>query len=225
MTSVSVPLLRSGDRLTRDEFERRYAAAPAVKKAELIDGVVHVPAAVRLDRHGNPHARLIGWLVTYETRTPGVLVGDNCTVRLDMENEPQPDGLLLIEPSARGQATISPDGYVEGAPELVAEVSTSSAAIDSGAKLRLYERAGVRECIVWRVMEQTVDWFASDGGKFQQLSAGDGVLRSAVFPGLWLAGDALAHGRMHEVLATLQDGLASDEHAAFVRRLKSARGA
>jgi hypothetical protein len=35
-----VPPLESGDRLTRPEFERRYAAATHIKKAELIEGIV-----------------------------------------------------------------------------------------------------------------------------------------------------------------------------------------
>lgn len=36
--SASPPPLQQGDMLTRSEFERRYAAMPHLKKAELIDG-------------------------------------------------------------------------------------------------------------------------------------------------------------------------------------------
>ena len=39
--------LENGDRLTRAEFERRYAAMPRLKKAELIEGIVYVPSPVR----------------------------------------------------------------------------------------------------------------------------------------------------------------------------------
>jgi hypothetical protein len=38
--------LENGDRLTRAEFERRYETMPHLKKAELIEGVVHVPSPV-----------------------------------------------------------------------------------------------------------------------------------------------------------------------------------
>src|SRR5688572_22284415 len=115
-----VPPLEPGDRLTRAEFERRYRAMPQLKKAELIEGIVYMPSPVRLMRHGGPHADLVCWLSLYKSATPGVLVGDNSTARLDLDNEPQPDALLMIAPEFGGQARISED-YVEGAPELVAE--------------------------------------------------------------------------------------------------------
>src|SRR5437588_10347329 len=113
---VVVMPLEPGDHLTRDEFERRYEAMPHVKKAELIEGVVHIPSPVRWDYHAEPHAKLIAWLVNYESATPGVRTGDNGSVRLDLENEPQPDAILLIEQSAGGQSKLSSDHYLEGAP-------------------------------------------------------------------------------------------------------------
>src|SRR2546426_7091508 len=85
-----VPPLETGDHLTRAEFERRYEAMPHLKKAELIEGVVLMPSPARLRRHARPHAHLIAWLVQYETGTPGIVVGDNGTARLDLDNEPQP---------------------------------------------------------------------------------------------------------------------------------------
>ena len=50
-----LPPLENGDRLTRDEFERRYEAMPHLKKAELIEGVVYVPSPVRYHRHTVAH--------------------------------------------------------------------------------------------------------------------------------------------------------------------------
>src|SRR5207253_2363767 len=91
-----IPALEPGDRLTRDEFERRYEAMPNLKKAELIEGIVYMPSAVRAYRHGMPHADVIGWLSVYRAATPGVRVGDNTTARLDLDNEPQPDAMLFI---------------------------------------------------------------------------------------------------------------------------------
>ncbi|MGV3724331.1 MAG: Uma2 family endonuclease, partial [Actinomycetota bacterium] len=51
----------------------------------------------------------------------------------------------------------------------------------------------------------------------------DGVFRSKVFPGLWLAPQALLRGDSAAVRAVVERGVASPEHAEFVRRLAAAR--
>src|SRR5215470_14159959 len=109
-----VPPLENGDVLTRAEFERRYEAMPHLKKAELIEGVVYVPSPVRHRHHGAPHALLVSWLGQYIAGTPGVEISDNSTVRLDLDNEPQPDALLFIDPACGGQTHVSNDDYIEG---------------------------------------------------------------------------------------------------------------
>jgi len=216
----SEALLRSADRLNRYEFERRYNAMPHLRKAELIEGVVYVPAARGFRSHGQPHANLIVWLGNYKVATPGIELGIEPTVRLDLDNEPQPDAVLLIEEQAGGQARLSEDDYIEGAPELVAEIAASSAAIDLGDKKRAYRRNGIREYIVWQVFEQRLDWFYLQEGEYVPLPVDeDGIIRSQVFPGLWLAANDLLSGNMGRVLAVLQEGLAATEHAAFVQQL------
>jgi Uma2 family endonuclease len=213
--------LEPGDRLTREEFERRYDAMPQLKKAELIEGMVYMPSPVRLRRHGQPHFRLIAWLGAYEAATPGAIGGDNTSARLDLDNEPQPDAMLLIDPARGGQARISPDDYVETAPELVSEVAASSVGFDLHTKLHVYRRNGVCEYVVWRVLDQQVDWFMLRSGQFQPLLPdAEGILRSEVFPGLWLDAAAMVRGDMLRVLAVVQQGLASAEHATFVERLE-----
>ena len=149
----AIPCLESGDRLTRAEFERRYNAMPDGFKAELIEGVVSVASPVRFATHSEPHSRIITLLGVYAAATPGVRVGNNATVRLDWENELQPDGLLRLE---SGTSTIDADGYVCGPPEFVAEIAGSSAAQDMHAKLRVYRRAGVQEYLVWLVFEERI---------------------------------------------------------------------
>ncbi len=218
-----IPELVAGDRLTRDEFERRYSAMPHLKKAELIEGVAYVPSPVRQAAHGGPHGRLITWLGVYTAATPGVDFGDNVTVRLDLDNEPQPDAHLRIAPAAGGQSRLSDDDYVEGAPELAAEVTASSVSYDLHDKKAAYRRNGVREYVVWRTQDQALDWFVLRGGRYDRLTPGaDGLLRSAAFPGLWLDPQALLSGDLAGVLAVLQRGLASSEHAAFALRLRRA---
>jgi Uma2 family endonuclease len=215
-----VPPLENGDVLTRAEFEHRYEAMPHLKKAELIEGVVYVPSPVRHTYHGHPHTHLISWLGQYEASTPGVQASDNSTVRLDLDNEPQPDALLFIDPACGGQARIDAEEYIAGAPELVAEVASSSASYDLHAKLRVYRRNGVREYIVWRVLEREIDWFVLRAGQYERIPLdAAGLYRSEVFPGLWLDPAALLRGDLATVLAVVQRGLASPEHAAFITRL------
>jgi Uma2 family endonuclease len=217
---LTIPPLENGDRLNRYEFERRYNAMPKLIKAELIEGIVYMPAALRFKSHGQPHGWMIGWLVTYEATTPGVAVGDAPTVRLDIDNEPQPDVVLLIMPEAGGQARLSEDDYIEGAPELVVEIAASSAAIDLHAKKQAYRRNGVKEYIVWQVLDQKISWFYLEKGEYLDLPIdSDGIIRSRAFPGLWLAVAQLLTGNMQHVLAVLQEGLQSPEHAAFVQKL------
>jgi Uma2 family endonuclease len=214
------PPLVDGERLTRDEFERRYDAMPHLKKAELIEGVVHMPSPVRLDQHGDPHSCLVGWLWVYRAGTPGVQSGDNSSIRLDLGNMPQPDALLIVRPERGGRVRISEDDYIEGGPELVAEVAASSASYDLGEKQGAYLRNGVREYIVWRVLDRAVDWFVLRDGQYELLEPGaDGILRSTVFPGLWLDPAALVGGDTARVLAVIQQGVGSPEHADFVARL------
>jgi hypothetical protein len=217
----SLPPLEPGDRLSRDEFERRYEAMPQLKKAELIEGVVHIPSPVRWNQHTAPHADLIGWLGTYRAFTQGVRAGDNGTVRLDLENELQPDGVLIIEPGHGGQVQLSADEYVVGAPEWAGEIADSSAAIDLGAKLRVYCRNEVREYVVWRVLDQAVDWFVLRGSDYERLAmSAAGFYQSEVFPGLWLDPVALTRGDLARVLQVVRQGIDSPEHTAFVARLQ-----
>lgn len=219
--AAEIPAIESGDHLTRDEFERRYNAMPEHVKAELVEGIVYMaPPALRWDYHGTPHANLMYWLVHYRAATPGLVVGDNSSVRLDLDNEPQPDAAMVIHPAYGGQARFSSDGLLEGAPEFVAEVSGTSASIDMNAKLHAYRRNGVLEYLVWRVREKEMDWFALRNGQFEPLPRGDGIIRSETFPGLWLDPAALIDDDPTTVLRVLDQGLASPEHAAFVAMLK-----
>lgn len=212
------PLLQSGDRLTRAEFERRYAAMPERRKAELIEGIVYMPSPVHYS-HGKPHAMVMTWLGTYCATTPGVEFADNVSVRLDADNEFQPDALLRI---AGGQSRISADDYVEGAPELIVEIALSSASYDLHAKLPVYRRAGVQEYLVWQVTEQQFDWLVLEEGRYLTLAADtQGVAQSRLFPGLRLHVAALLAGDLATVLTELHAGMATEAHAAFVQQLQS----
>jgi Uma2 family endonuclease len=152
--------------------------------------------------------------------TPGIRVASVATVRLDLDNEPQPDGVLLIDPKRGGQSRKSSDGYIEGAPELVVEVSSSSASIDRNQKFQAYRRNGVLEYVIWRVRDRQIDWFVLRDGDFLPLEPdAQGVLRSRVFPGLDLDAPAMLDDDVAKVLEALRRGMARDEHRAFVERL------
>ena len=220
-----LPPLQTGDRLTRTEFERRYAAMPRPIKAELVKGVVFVMVPPVSDLgHSNPHGRFVTWLGTYEAFTPGTHLGDNGTVRFDDESEFQPDSFLHFLPTYGGRCRRSDDDFVEGAPELVAEVAASSASYDLHDKLDVYLQHGVQEYIVWRTWDCVVEWLQLQGGRYVRLVPDDkGIIRSEVFPGLWLDVTALLAGQPARVLTVLQQGLASPEHHAFVAKLEERR--
>jgi Uma2 family endonuclease len=211
-------MLCAGDVLTRDEFERRYAAMPQLKKAELIEGVVYIAPPVRFV-HGQRHALLTAWLGAYVEATPGTDGSCNGTLRLDLDNEPQPDVVLhIVEPT--GSSHVDQDGFLAGAPELIVEVAASSVSYALHQKLHVYRRAGVREYLVLRTEEDAVDWFALRGGAYERLVAdAKGILRSEVFPGLWLDVAALLRAEPAALRAGVTAGTATAEHAAFRAQL------
>ncbi len=217
-TNLTIPRLENGDKLTRTEFERRYQAMPHHQKAELIAGIVYMASPLRFESHAEPHAYVMGWLATYQAATPGVRLGDNPTVRLDADNEPQPDALLRIETG--GQSRISEDDYIEGAPELIVEIAASTTSYDLHQKLTVYLRHQVQEYLVWRVYDHQFDWFRLNEGEYIQLEPNaDGIICSQIFPGLWLDKAALLAGNLAKVLAVLQGGLSTAEHQEFVGRM------
>jgi len=214
-----LPPLENGDRLDQKTFHERYAAMPAQVRAELIGGIVYMTSPQK-KRHARAQATLVWWLGEYETATAGTEVLVNSTDILGPESEPEPDACLLILPEYGGQTREDKDGYLHGAAELNAEVSWATESIDLHRKKRDYEKAGVREYIVVALRQQQVFWFVRRRGKFRELAPGkDGVIRSEVFPGLWLDADALLRHDRKRLLAVLRQGLASPEHAAFVAKL------
>jgi Uma2 family endonuclease len=213
--------LHNGDRMSRQEFHRLYEKTPDGFKAELIGGIVYVASPLKL-RHGTNHPMLTAVLVGYQGSTPGVEVGDNTTVLLGDEGEPQPDLFLRVLPEYGGQSTTSPDDYVQGPPELVAEVAHSSRSIDLNAKRDDYARYGVLEYLVVNLAARRLHWLDLQTG--QELPpAADGIVRVRRFPGLWIHVEALLTKDYARLMATLQQGLATPEHAAFVQRLGDAR--
>jgi Uma2 family endonuclease len=220
--SVPIPPLQPGDHLTREEFERRFDAMPQLKKAELIEGVVYMSSPVRHDQHSKPHFNLIAWASVYVIATPGVEGGDNGSLRLDTRSEPQPDVYLLVSPARGGQARID-GGFVVSAPDWIGEVSASSASYDLHVKLDVYRRHGVREYVVWRVLDRAIDWFVLRGEQYDRLAlSAEGIYKSDVFPGLWLDPQALISHDLPALHAVVQRGLASAEHRQFVEQLARA---
>jgi Uma2 family endonuclease len=221
-----VPPLQPGDHLSRDEFERRYKASPHIRKAELIEGIVFMPPPVSQDDHSGPHFDLIGWLGIYRAMTPGIRGGDNGTIRLDLDSEPQPDAFLYILPSHGGQARIDPDGYVAGAPEFVAEVSASSVSYDLHSKKRVYLRNKVQEYLVCRIFDRAVDWFVLQDGDYVAIQPdSQGLYWSQALPGLCLDAAALLQGELLAVIQQQQQALNDPRHAAFIAKLTAAKGA
>ncbi len=194
-------ILENGDRLNRIEFEQRYTASK-IKKAELIEGLVYVASPLRFTPHAKPHGQILTWLGTYQSMSAGLEVGIEPTVRLDADNEPQPDAVLF---RLGGNAQVDEDGYIAGAPELIVEIAASTVSYDLHAKKRIYERNGIKEYIVWRTLDQAIDWFVLENGKYVELAPdAAGIIHSCEFDGLRLNVTAILNGDMSTVLNTLQ---------------------
>src|SRR5262249_11215700 len=156
----------------------------------------------------------------YQAETPGTDALDNTSAILGDDSEPQPDACILILPECGGQTREDEDGWLEGTPELIVEIASSSEAYDLHEKRADYERYGVKEYVVYAARQRRVYWWVRRGDRYEELAAGaDGVFRSETFPGLWLDADALARSDGRRMSEVLRQGLATPEHAAFVAQL------
>jgi len=216
-----IPPLAHGDNLSREEFLRIWEMHPEITKAELIGGIVYMPSPLSLD-HGEEDSDVGAWLSTYKAHTPGCGSARNVTTFV-MDDTLQPDLNLRLLPEYGGASW--PDGlYLAGAPELITEIRKSSKAYDLHQKYDLYEQAGIQEYLAVLLYEKEIRWHFLKDGSYQLLAPGpDQVRRSRVFPGLWLDGPALLAGKLAQVLAKLQEGLASPEHEHFVKALAQRR--
>jgi Uma2 family endonuclease len=213
--------LVEGQHLDQPTFHALYEAMPPGTRAELIDGVVHLPSPVGL-RHGSAQVPVILWLDYYAEKTPGVQALSSVTTILGKKSEPEPNGLLRILPECGGHSW-DEDGFVHGAPELVVEVAKATRYVDLGPKLSDYERAGVIEYVVHTIDPDEIFWFGQEQGVLvQKPVGGDGLIRSTVFPGLWLDTRALLEADRQRLRAVLDLGCATPEHAAFVAMLANA---
>jgi Uma2 family endonuclease len=193
---------------------------PQVRKAELIEGVVYMPSPVRV-QHAYHHGLVATWMGTYQAATPGVQMLIQPSIRLDLDNEPQPD--VILRRTKGGSSSISADNYVEGSPELVVEIASSSVSIDLHRKLNVYRRNGVQKYLVWEVDEPSLTWFNLQKGQYYPLDQDEeDIICSQVFPGLWIKTSALLTQDLALVLRTLYRGLESADHRDFVVSLSTA---
>jgi Uma2 family endonuclease len=207
--------------MDRATFHARYQAMHPHFRAELIEGVVHVPSPLKYP-HGTLHPCVSFWLMSYHFRTPGTRFCDSVSTLLGNESELQPDLSLIIEPG-RGGATRLENGYLHGPPELVIEIASASESFDLNAKRRVYEDAGVLEYLVVAVQRDVVYWFVRRDGAFAEMApGGDGIYRSEAFPGLWLDAAALWCLDGKRLTEVLHQGCTTLEHAAFVAKLAAA---
>jgi Uma2 family endonuclease len=213
-----IETLASGDRLTQEEFLRRWSALPHIRRAELIGGTVYVMSPT-----SNPHGKmeiLLSLIIgTYAARTKRceAFSGTTCVMADDVTG---PDAGLRLLPEVGGKSRVEDDNYLHGAPEFIAEACFSSAAYDLHEKKDIYARCGVQEYLTVLIRENEIRFFQLRGQSFELAAIpADGTLKSAVFPGLWLNTTAILDGDMARVLDTLEQGIRSPEHDAFVKEL------
>ena len=215
----AIPLLENGDRLTREEFHRRYEAMPENVKAELIKGIVYFRTKTKVS-HGEANAAIVGLIGLYSINSPGTSFVNHPTLIFDGKNECQPDAVLRIDETNGGKSWINDDDYLEGSPELIVEISSSTASYDLHDKLEIYEKKGVQEYIVWRVLDHQIDWFSLENGKYERLAPNkQGIIESKVFAGLRLNLKAMLEDDLRRVLADLQKGLQSKKYKEFSKYL------
>ena len=187
--------------------ERRPADAAGVRAPLRRDAA---PEEGRADRGGRLHG-LAGRLTQataspistdrladryIERPRPGSMGATTRSIRLDLDNMPQPDA-FLYDPA--GLAAAGPgsaeDDYIEGAPELVVEVASSSVSYDLHEKLHVYRRNGVQR--IHRLADQDGPSTGSScaRARFERLAPGrTASIGARVFPGLWLDPAALIRG-------------------------------
>jgi Uma2 family endonuclease len=218
--------LENGEHLEAEEFLRRYEAMPELKKAELIQGIVYIMSSpVNAQFHGEPDNIIQGCLALYCSATPGTESAANSTTILNTRNVPQPDAMLRILAECGGRCQLDEEGYILRGPELAVEIAASSTAIDAYEKRDAYAGAGIQEYILWRTWDNQLDWWTLEAGTYQPLSVdAGGILRSKVFPGLWLNRAALLQRNRAAIMSTLQQGIATEEHRAFVQALAARKG-
>jgi Uma2 family endonuclease len=216
-----VPPFKTGDRMSRDDFHRLYLQTPEQFRAELLYGEVFVASPIKTV-HGDYHYMIVEIISDYRKATPGVLGSIASSVFLGDDHEVQPDIHLRLSPECGGRAQRTEDGYLEGAPELVIEVSLSPLSLDLGTKKNAYRENGALEYWVLNLRDQR--FHAFDLTQDEELEQPeDGILRSLQFPGLWIESQDFFQRNDATVTAILQPGLASTEHAAFVELLASRR--
>jgi Uma2 family endonuclease len=214
------PPLRDGDRMSQPEFHRRYEWLTEPTHYELLNGMVHMTPAERL-QHGRYNYLIGHVLATYEEHTPGVAGAHNSSLILDECNEPQADLHLRIRPEYQGTSATDADGYVTGPPELVIEIAYSSLQHDLTIKRDVYRQQGVKEYLVVCVEPAEFRWFVWPDGECQLAS--DSIFRSAVFPGLWIDSHALFQEETAALIKTVRRGLETPLHAEFVAQMESRR--
>ncbi|HEX2748614.1 MAG TPA: Uma2 family endonuclease [Verrucomicrobiales bacterium] len=201
------PHLENGDRLTATEFLRRYEAAADLKKAQLIEGIVHMPSPVRANAHSEPDGLLHGWLFSYALEHPDLKFYPNATLVLDPDNAPQPDAALCSAPHPGGKVWLNEKGYLCGAPELVCEIAASSVSVDLHDKFRAYRRNGIAEYLVWLTEEERVCWFELADQEYVEKEPKAGKLASSIFPGLVLDVKALLKMDRAKLIGTLRSAM------------------
>lgn len=201
-----VPQLLNGDHLTVPEFERRYEAAQEDQRAELIEGIVVMSPPISCD-HGKANSLFDRLLGHYAAATPHTAVAVNTSVRMDGENEDQPDVMLWIETGSMSRMRMGASGLLEGRPELAVEIALSSRSYDLHEKKAVYQRNQVPEYFVWEVMDARLQWFLLEKGEYVlSKERADGLHCSRIFPGLWLNFRALVSGDDKKAFRILERG-------------------
>ncbi len=220
MSLIQRSYLENGDHMTQAEFHEFYKSYPKHVKFELIGGIVYRAAPVPW--YHNTYRSAVNFVLgLYLAGTPGIELGANATIILGEQSEPQPNLALRLLPEYGGRSKLNDEQYLEGAPELLAEIAYSDRVLELHEKKQDYQQAGALEYVVLDIENQELYWF--DFRSNAVIAPRQGVYRSRAFPGLWIDAPALLALDSTRLVTVVRQGLAHRSHTVFVKRLEAAR--
>jgi Uma2 family endonuclease len=182
-----------------------YRLAPDGTKADLLHGYIYkaVPDTAQSDALTHlVHFLLQGYA---DAKDAGRVTGSRFAYRLTERDAPEPD-VAFVSKARLG--TVERLGGRE-APDIAVEVvSRDSRGRDYGRKLRLYERAGVREYWLLDPLRGEVHFYRLQDGKFVEAPGEAGIYRSLALPGFWVRVEWLLADPAPRAFACLQEVLA-----------------
>ena len=214
--------LVEGDRASVAGFRSELARTPDAGRAELLRGVVRLNDDPPSPRRTALTDALKAWTRQYEVETPGMIRATDVRVTLSSRDELFADVALYSPADGRCVEVVDRAGGVrlEGPPTAVVCVAETDRGRDLPDRLDALREGGVTEFVLAGA-RGGLQWFRLDEDP-RRPGRGDGYLKSAALPGLWLPEAVLDPDPAKvDVVAAVRAGCGTLDHALFVNGLCS----